>query len=231
MIVGPFELEWPEFQMGAVSSADLASDDERLIFDFYHTNRDRYRRVVDFGANIGLHTIIMARCGFEVRSFEPDPVHVAQLKRCLILNDAETDLYEAAVSLEDGEAVFVRVKGNTTSNHLQGAKTPYGEVETFTVRTEAAAKHLAWADLAKIDIEGHEAALLTGLPLSTWDDCDAVVEVGTAENAAAIFDYFAGSAVKLYAQKIGWGQVTQLSDMPTSYREGSLFLSAQRSFH
>ncbi len=218
--------------MGAISSADLLSDDERLIFSFYYANRDRYRRVVDFGANIGLHTIIMARCGFEVRSFEPDPVHVAQLKHCLKLNEVDTDLHEAAVSLKDGEAEFIRVKGNTTSNHLAGAKTAaYGELETFTVKTEAAAKHLAWADLAKIDIEGHEAALLTGLPLNTWDTTDAVVEIGSAENAQAIFDYFAGSPVKLYAQKIGWNQVTQLSDMPTSYREGSLFISSKRGFH
>ncbi len=73
--------------------------------------------------------------------------------------------------------------------------------------------------------------MLTGLPLSTWDTTDAVVEIGSAENAKAVFDYFSGSPVKLYAQKIGWNQVEELIDMPTSYRDGSLFISSKRGFH
>ena len=39
-----------------------------------------------------------------MRSFEPDPVHLTQLQYNLKLNQIETDLREAAVSLEDGYA-------------------------------------------------------------------------------------------------------------------------------
>ena len=72
--VGPLSL--PYFEMGAVTSLDLFGLDELILFAFYNANRERYRRVVDFGTNLGLHTIVLARCGFDVRSFEPDPVHI-----------------------------------------------------------------------------------------------------------------------------------------------------------
>jgi hypothetical protein len=54
-----------------------------------------------------------------------------------------------------------------------------------------------------------------------------MLEVGTAKNAEQIFEHFDGTAVNMFAQKTGWQQVTRLPDMPTSYREGTLFLSAQ----
>jgi FkbM family methyltransferase len=228
-LFGPFgELAFPYVKMGNIDSLDLFGIDELIIFSFYNSNRGRYRNVVDFGANIGLHTIILSKCGFNVRSFEPDPAHLQLLNANLARNNVASDVRAAAVSLKDGVADFVRVIGNTTGSHIKGAKTnPYGPVEVFKVQLEAAGPHLAWADLAKIDIEGHEAALLTGLPHDTWRSTDAVLEVGTEENAREIFAYFSGSAVKLFAQKIGWKQVTAIANMPTSHRDGSLFLTTK----
>jgi FkbM family methyltransferase len=226
---GPFgPIAIPYFKMGSIDSLDLFGMDELILFAFYRANRSRYRRVVDFGANIGLHSIILSRCGYSVRSFEPDPVHLERLKNNLALNNATSDVRAAAVSFEDGETEFVRVLGNTTGSHIKGAKaSPYGALDVFKVRLEAAGPHLAWADLAKIDIEGHEAALLTHLPHDTWRTTDAVLEVGTEENARQIFAYFEGSAVNLFAQKIGWGRVSCIDDMPSSHRDGSLFLTAK----
>ena len=36
----------------------------------------RPKNVADLGANIGLHSLIMDKCGFSINSFEPDPIHV-----------------------------------------------------------------------------------------------------------------------------------------------------------
>lgn len=214
--------------MGNINSLDLFGLDELIIFAFYNVNRNRYRKVVDFGANLGLHTIIFSRCGFEVRSFEPDPVHLDRLKANLALNGVSADVRAAAVSTTGGKAEFVRLMGNTTGSHLRGAKdNVYGPTELFEVKLEAAAPHLEWADLAKIDIEGHEAALLTGLPVETWLTTDAMLEVGTQGNARQIFAYFDGSGVNMFAQKIGWRRVGSADDMPTSHRDGSLFLSCK----
>lgn len=226
---GPLgEITFPYHSMGNIDSLDLFGIDELIILAFYNANRSTYSRVVDFGANIGLHSFGMARSGFEVRSFEPDPNHFALLKRNLELNHAMSELHNSAISLEAGKAEFVRVLGNTTGSHIAGAKKdPYGELERFEVKLEAAAGHLAWADLAKIDIEGHEAELLKGLPVETWADTDAILEVGTPENAEAIYAYLGKSSVNLFSQMRGWGRVESLADMPTSHRDGSLFISAK----
>jgi FkbM family methyltransferase len=226
---GPFgAIALPYFKMGNIDSLDLFGLDELIIFAFYHLNRGRYRKVVDFGANIGLHSIMLSRCGFEVRSFEPDPIHLERLKADLALNGAKSDVRAAAISLEDGKTEFVRLVGNTTGSHIKGAKTDtYGPTELFEVKLEAAAPHLAWADLAKIDIEGHEAALLTGLPPDTWRSTDAILEVGSEGNAQQIFAHLNGSGVNMFAQKIGWKRATSASDLPTSHRDGSLFLTSK----
>ena len=36
-----------------------------IIFSYYWANKSRYKKVADLGANIGLHSIIMDRCGFD----------------------------------------------------------------------------------------------------------------------------------------------------------------------
>ena len=227
---GPFgALTLPYRRMGAIDSIDLFGLDELIIFAFYWANRARYRRTIDIGANIGLHSILMARCGFAVRAFEPDPVHVEILRASLKLNDiTAVDVVEAAVSDRDGETEFVRVRGNTTGSHLAGAKAnPYGDLDRFSVAVRNFPDAILGADFVKIDAEGHEAVILRSLPAERWQKLDAMVEVGTAENAHALFDHFDALPVSLFAQKIGWERVSGVEDMPVGHREGSLFISAK----
>jgi len=75
--LGPLqEVPFTFVDMGAISSVDLFGLDELIIFAFYWSNRNRYRSIVDMGANIGLHSVVLGLMGFEVRAFEPDPRHV-----------------------------------------------------------------------------------------------------------------------------------------------------------
>ncbi len=218
----------PYTRMGAIDSLDLFGLDELIIFTFYHANRARYRRVLDIGANLGLHSIIMARCGFAVQAFEPDPWHYGKLLENLAANGAATvEPVKAAVSTRDGEAQFVRVLGNTTGSHLAGAKDSYGEREVFTVPTKAVQPLFAWADLAKIDAEGHEKDLLLTTTRAVCDRLDIMVEIGSAANAAAVFAHFDRLGVGLFAQKLGWQRARTVADLPTSHREGSLFITTK----
>jgi len=219
-------LSLPYTKMGAINSIDLFGLDELIIFSFYQANRGRYRRVIDIGANLGLHSLVLSRCGFEVKCFEPDPWHYSLLVKNLSANGAASVTpYPAAISTADGEAQFVRVLGNTTGSHLAGAKDSYGEKEYFSVKTMAIGPLLEWADLAKIDAEGHEKALLLAATKEIMRTTDIMVEVGSPENAVAIFDHFTAMGVNLFAQKIGWQPAQISADLPTSHREGSLFLS------
>ena len=227
---GPFnKLTFPYYSMGAITSLDLFGLDELIIFAFYWANRHLYTRVADVGANIGLHSIILDRCGYEVRAFEPDPIHFERLVANLKANGCyNVKPIQAAVSAKAGVQDFVRVLGNTTGSHLAGSKpNPYGNLERFPVPVKAIAPLMEWADLLKIDVEGHEAAILEATSANQWTGTDALVEVGTAENAAAIFAHLSNENVNMFAQKLNWDKVRSVADLPTSWREGSLFVTTK----
>lgn len=216
-------------EMGAISTLDLFGLDELIIFAFYWRNRDRYSNVVDLGANIGLHSVVLASMGMTVTAYEPDPNHVAQLHAHLRANEIESlvSVRQAAVSRETGRLEFVRVLGNTTGSHLAGAKKdPYGELEIFEVDAVGVNDAVgASVDLVKMDVEGLESELLAALPIERLKSLDLICEVGTAANAEMLYNRFAPTDVNLFAQKRGWARVEGLDDMPVSYKEGSLFIS------
>jgi len=226
---GPFgELVFPYHKMGAIDSLNLFDLDELIIFSFYWLNRNRYRRVADIGANIGLHSIILEKCGFEVHSYEPDPQHFEILQKNIKLNHClKIEAFNSAVSTKLGQAEFIRVLGNTTGSHLAGAKSnPVGQLDKFLVEIKPIAPIIEWANLLKIDAEGHEKEILLATSASDWLNTDAMVEVGNEDNAKNIFEYFNKMGIKLFAQKVNWQLVTDFEQMPISYRDGSLFITS-----
>jgi FkbM family methyltransferase len=218
---------FPFTQMGAISTLDLFGLDELIIFAFYWANRDLYRKSADIGANLGLHSILMGKCGWQVTAYEPDPDHATRLLHNLELNNSATvTLAEAAVSDKPGTLEFVRVLGNTTSSHLAGAKdNAYGELEKFPVTVEAIAGIMEVVDFVKMDAEGQEKTIILGTETEHWINTDMIVEVGTEENAIAIYGHLQKIGVRAFAQKLGWAEVTSLDDMPTHYTQGSLFVT------
>lgn len=222
-------ITFPFFKMGAISSLDLWNLDELILFSFYYRNRDRYKKALDIGANIGLHSIIMSRCGYSVTAFEPDPTHYAVLTKNLALNNCKNVKAErAAISDKDSIQNFVRVIGNTTSSHLEGSKEGvYGPTETFSVRTVDISAIVKDVDFIKIDAEGHELQIILCIPQQAYDHLDIVLEIGTKKNAEAIYNKLKDTNINLFAQKNGWEKVASLDDMPTSYRDGSLFISSK----
>lgn len=227
----PFgELIFPYTPLGAnVDSLNLFDLDELIIFAFYGMNRKRYRKVLDLGANIGLHSIILDKCGFEVRCYEPDPRHFELLRRNITLNACRTVTpVNKAISAKPGELEFVRVLGNTTGSHLSGAKAnPYGDLDRFPVQVEGILDILPWADLVKMDIEGQERETLLVTRREHWENTDALIEIENKHNAAAVFEHFQALGMGLFAQKINWGKVATIDDMPTSYHDGTLFVTCR----
>jgi FkbM family methyltransferase len=226
----PFgDLVFPYHKMGAVDSLNLFDLDELIIFSFYWISRKRYRRVLDIGANIGLHSIILTKCGFEVHAYEPDPQNFKILQRNLALNHcSNVQPFNAAVSSKTGEMEFIRVLGNLTGSHLAGSKAnPYGALEKFPVKVEAIEPLISWADLIKLDAEGHEREILLSTNRDHWLSTDAFVEVENDGNAVSIFEHFKKLGINLFSQKTDWKLVLDLEDVPKSYREGSLFVTCK----
>ena len=227
--LGGLEVVIPSVSFGAVTSVDLFGLDELIIFSFYQANKDRYSRVADLGANIGLHSLVLAAMGMTVTAYEPDPKHTAIARRVLSHPDISalvTWIEKAVVpnSKSTPEIEFVRVVGNTTSSHVAGAKSaPYGDLETFSVKTESLQDIAEKAQLIKMDVEGLEADLLESLSGPSFEGTDFMLEVGTSENAERIFNLGSNLGINLFSQKTNWNLVKTLRDVPVGYKEGSLF--------
>ena len=224
----PFgDLHFPYREMGAINTIHLFGLDELIIFSYYWANKSRYKNVADLGANIGLHSLIMDRCGFSINSFEPDPIHVGVFQENIVNNKSvNITINQKAISDKSDTVEFIRVLGNTTGSHLAGAKEdPYGELETFTVETSDINAVLLNNDFVKMDIEGQEATAILSTKKDTWANVEMILEVGTEKNAKIIFEYLNEINVNMFSQKTGWNKVSDLTDVPTSYKEGSLFLS------
>lgn len=225
--LSPFgEIVFPFHKMGNVDTTNLFDLDEIIIFSFYWQARSRYKNVADLGANVGLHSILLSKSGFNVKSYEPDSWHFSILEENIKNNSCKNiELFNCAVSDEVGEVEFIRVLGNTTSSHISGDKNPYGELETVVVDTVDFKSVIKWADFLKIDVEGHEVVLVTSTTKDDWNDSDAMIEISNEDNAQKVFEFFNSIDVDMYSQKKSWEKVTELPDVPTSYKEGSLFVS------
>lgn len=220
---------FPFREMGDLNSLGLFRFDELIVLSFYWQNRKKYKNVLDIGANIGLHSIILEKCGFNVRSFEPDPITFEILKNNLNLNQSKSvKIFNKAISDKKGKASFVRLCGNIAGSHLSGDKpNPYGKIETFEVDIEPIVSHLEWADFAKIDVEGHEKVILLATEKQHWEKLDAIIEIGNPENGRAIFEHMSSLGVSMYPQKINWEKAKTLKDLPDNYKEGNVFLSSR----
>ena len=53
------------------------------------------------------------------------------------------------------------------------------------------------------------------------------MEIENENNAAAVYEHFKTMKVNLFSQKTNWQQVTNLDDIPTSYHEGTLFVTCK----
>jgi FkbM family methyltransferase len=126
-------------------------------------------RCVDVGANVGVHTVRLARLvgtDGEVVAIEPDPDVVRRTQRNITLNGlANVRIIGAAASERAGETRLYRPSPRDTNRaraslmhhtYLTGLTTT---VPVVSVDDVCAGEPVA---LIKIDVEGHEAAVVRG---------------------------------------------------------------------
>lgn len=220
----------PYRDMGNINTTHLYGVDEVIILSFYLKNRYRYRRVLDLGANIGLHSIVLGKLGVDVTAYEADPETYVILENNIRLNGlSNVSVINSAVASYDGTAEFTRVCGNLTGSHLSGAKdSPYGELEKFSVDVVGIGKHAHQFDFIKMDIEGQEADVFCSIPIDVVKNIDIMMEINGDANAQTIFNYANIAGVNLFLQNNGWEKAKNLSELPRSHREGSVFVSQKQ---
>jgi len=205
-----------------VTSDNLFCENEQVVFDFYARSGARYATAIDIGANIGAHSVLMARQGWVTFAYEPDHIHFKLLEEVLALNGVKVHTINAAVSNYNGEAEFTRVLGNTTGSHLTGLKTPYGPTVTTRVRVVQATPLFERFDFIKIDAEGAEADIIGCM---RRNGADVMTEIGTATAAEKVFSHVKHIGRKLWVRNDGkWVEARELYQMPIHHSYGPVFI-------
>jgi FkbM family methyltransferase len=166
---------------------------------------------IDVGASLGEWALPMARrvgAGGRLYAFEPQPRSRAALGESLRLNNlAQATLLPHAVSDSEGESMMALPL--VTSSAVDTGRAHLGApregeagiaVATVTLDRFAAREGLARLDLVKIDVEGHERAVLAGAAdlLARFRPV-IVIEIGheAAADRAAIHALLTGLAYDL----------------------------------
>lgn len=128
---------------------------------------------VDVGANIGMLTLLASRLvGSEgkVISFEPSPREAGRIRRALAINRiANVTLYQIALSDSEGQMTLRVPQGFSalgTLAHLANGDA-HPAVEEFQVevkRGDNVLGELSGPTMIKVDVEGFEVAVLSGMP-------------------------------------------------------------------
>jgi len=229
------EFSLPYVSQGNIDSADLFGMNELILFSYYEQSvGNKYRKILDLGANIGLHTIFMSLLGASVTSVEADPLTFRLLEDNVKseLKSRNVKLINAAVCTEDQNSIiFLRVLQNRTGSHILGAREalPYGGYEEISVPGLAFKGLLREGyDLVKIDVEGSEADLISSLELDMFPETSYLIEIGSAKNAKRIWDHVKHSSFNMFAQKNGWRQVYAFGDLPIHHSEGTLLITTDK---
>lgn len=132
--------------------------------------------VIDIGANIGAHTLPLARCAGErgrVIAFEPTQFAYEKLRRNISLNPALAKRIRAeqimltATPAEPLAGTLYsswRVTGNSETRHRKhlGEAMPTDGARAMPLDDYLAASGIARVDFIKMDVDGHECAVLHG---------------------------------------------------------------------
>jgi FkbM family methyltransferase len=148
---------------------------------------DPARAAVDVGANEGHYAGRMAQLTQRVHCFEPIPWFAEALRRKL---DPRVEVHEAAVSNREGEGVLrIPYRGETemhgtstleTGNALEGSDR-VREVPVKLVRLDDVVREPV--GFLKVDVEGHELAVLEGAARILREDQPVVLVETEARHA------------------------------------------------
>ena len=137
--------------------------------------------VVDVGANVGAFSMLQARRGASVHSFEPNPGCFRRLSAAVTANGLgdQVKVHNQAVSDRPGRARFRVTDGCTLLGSLAGDPGPDEPAGSYPVDVVALDEALSGdgvghVDLLKIDVEGAELKVLAGAE-ATLDAVDRVV--------------------------------------------------------
>lgn len=161
-------------------------------------------RALDIGANYGTYALTLARLGARVDLFEPNPA-IAEILAAWARGQTGIAVHALALSDRSGTAELI-IPGDSGVEHDSSAALAGGAVASGR-RVEVPLAHLdsfaiADAALIKIDVEGHEEAVLRGAVQTIAASAPAlIVEIEQRHIPRPIAAAFADVQVQGYS---GW---------------------------
>lgn len=225
---------FPYNNLGKVESYNqIFNANEFVVFYLYKVLKKINKRkfAADFGANLGLHAIILRKYGYEVDAYEPDPNTFKKLKENIKLNNLDKiKIKNFAVFDKSGKINFTRVNDNLTGSHIENLKKSYGRLNTIKIKVLNIKDIIKKYDLIKLDVESAEAKILCSLNKKDFLDKDFIVEIGNIENAEKIFKFLKKNKLSCYSQKNNFKQIKKFIQFPYSHHEGALLISQNYNF-
>lgn len=129
----------------------------------------------DVGANVGYFTLIARDLGAQVHAFEPNPRVRSLLTRTLQLDGSNVVLEPLAVSDRTGTLpLYLSDGANTGKTSLERTTDSAVEVGLVTLDSYVAETGVV-PDLVKIDVEGHQGAVLAGAERTMTDHMPTLI--------------------------------------------------------
>jgi FkbM family methyltransferase len=116
---------------------------------------------VDIGANVGSYTVLAAKLGARVVAVEPIPATFDHLVANVRLNGLESLVTAHRVGLSDRNGTLRFTTDHGTINHVLAATENLAGTDIEVVTLDSILAGVSPA-LIKIDVEGHELAVLNG---------------------------------------------------------------------
>jgi FkbM family methyltransferase len=156
---------------------------ERSTVEYIAGVSDAIRGFWDVGAHTGVYTLLVAAVNptVHIRSFEPNPKVLPLLRENLVANRLPDGLVVPAALSDTTGVARLHVPDDVTA-----ARVASKGVEIQTVRGDDVDDGSA-VDLVKIDVEGHELAVLRGM-IGLLERCRPalVIEIAGHEQVAAV---------------------------------------------
>jgi len=223
---GSIELEWKRTSLGNLDSFTFFSLPELMLYRYYQINKNKYNIAFDVGANTGIDSLMLGLNGYDVHSFEPDPVNVDLFRQNINKNKLKNiTIHQVALSDKNEELEFIRVEGNVTANHVVTARNSYGDIKKYKVQGKKFEDVGITPDLMKINIEGSEKYLVPSIPEDVWCKCDTFIEVHSEDDRQIVYDYLKSINMNMFSNKIGWQKISSVNDLPITYKDGYMFVT------
>ncbi len=191
---------------------------ERISFRLWKELSHRASIIVDIGANTGVYALIAQAANPQAQVIAVEPILRVydKLMENIALNGSRIRAFRAAITDHDGTGIIYDQKG---AEHVlavsmepdwggnKGRESVEIPVRTLpSIMKEAGGGPI---DLLKIDVEGHEAAVLEGArDLIRQDRPSILIEVLTSESAVRLEPYFEGCGYIYFAiDELSWPPV------------------------